>query len=199
LRVNGPDEAFTIVEAVVAAALLLATCIAISAVLSSATKADSAAGDRAGLEGVLASECQRLAVLPYSECDIEAGRTAGAPTPDSLVSEVFPWARPELNTDDRRFVDDVGGDAAGTFVSIVEADGIRTRRDAVFLADERDVARHLGVADLAGWDCTSGARPPASSLAVTVEVSARGRSVSRTMVLTALRPSVAPSPQPTAG
>ncbi len=92
-------------------------------------------------------------------------------------------------------MDDLGGDEAGTFVSIVDVGGVRVRRDAVFLADERDAAKHLGVADLVGWDCTSGARPPATSLAVTVDVSARGRSASRTMVFTALRPSLEPSPQ----
>jgi hypothetical protein len=197
--VSRREGAFTLVEAVVAASLLLATCVAISAVLSSAMKADGAVGDRDGLERILASECQRLAALPYYEAETEAGRPGGAPTPDSLVSEVFPWARPELNTHDRWFVDDVGGDAAGTFVSNVDTGSVRIRRDAAFIGDERDVAEHLGVADLAGWDSTSGGRPPATSLAVTVNVSARGRSVSRMVVFTALRPSLEPSPQSTAG
>ena len=191
--------AFTLVEAVIAASLLLATCVAISAVLGNAIKAEGAAGVRYGLESILTSECRRLAALPFFDGDTGEGRPVGAPTPDSLVSEVFPWARPELNTDHRWFVDDLGGDQAGTFVSTVDVGGVRVRRDAVFLADERDAAKHLGVADLVGWDCASGARPPATILAVTVDVSARGGSVSRTMVFTALRPSFEPSPQATAG
>ena len=193
------DRAFTLVEAVVAAALLLATCVAISAVLSAATKADGAAGDRDDLERILTSECQRLEALPYSGGDAVGPRPPGAPTLDSLVSEVFPWARPELNTGDRWYVDDVGSDEAGTFVSSVDLGGFRVRRDAVFLADERDPAGRLGVAEFVGWDCASGARPPATTLSVTVNVSARGRSVSRTLVLTALRPSLEPSPEASAG
>jgi hypothetical protein len=199
VRVSCRQGAFTLVEVVVAASLLLATCIAISAVLSNATKAERAEGARARLESILTSECRRLAALPFFDGDSSDTRPAGAPTPDSLVSEVFPWARPELDTDDRWFVDELGGDEAGTFVSTADAGGFQVRRDAVFLADERDSARHLGVADLAGWDCASGARPPATTLSVTVDVSARGRSASRTMVLTALRPSFEPSPQASAG
>jgi len=193
------QRAFTLVEAAVAASLLLATCLAVSAVLGTATKADGAARARDGLEAILTGECRRLAALPYFDDGAGSGTPVGSPVPASLLSEVFPWARPELDTGDRWFVDDLGGDDAGTFVSTVEVGGVRVRRDAVFLVDERDAARHLGVADLDGWDCTSGARPPATSLAVTVDVSARGRSVSRTMVFTALRPSFEPSPQVSAG
>jgi hypothetical protein len=198
MRVRSRQRAFTLVETVIAATLLLATCVAISAVLGNATKAEGAAGACDGLESILTSECRRLAALPFFDGDTGEGRPIGAPTPDSLVSEVFPWARPERDTGDRWFVDDVGDDCAGTFVSTVDVGGVRVRRDAVFLADERDAARHLGVADLVGWDCTSGARPPATSLAVKVDVSARGRSVSTTMVFTALRPSIEPSPQASA-
>jgi hypothetical protein len=197
--VNLRERAFTLVEAVIAAALLLSTCLAISAVLGSATKAEGAAGARDGLESILTSECRRLAALPFFEGDTGDGRPVGVPTPDSLVSEVYPWARPGLDTDHRWYVDDLGGDQAGTFVSTVDVGGVRVRRDAVFLADERDAARRLGVPDLVGWDCASGARPPATCLAVTVDVSARGRSTSRTMVFTALRPSFEPSPQASAG
>jgi len=193
------QRAFTLVEAVIAASLLLTTCLAVSAVLSNALRAEGAAGARDGLESILTGECRRLAALPFFDGDAGNVGPVGAPTPDSLVSEVFPWARPELDTDDRWFVDDVGGDKAGTFVSTVDVGGVRVRRDAVFLADERDAARHLGVADLAGWDCASGARPPATTLAVTLDVSARGRSASKTMVFTALRPSFEPSPQASAG
>lgn len=196
MRVRCREGAFTLVEVVVAASLLLATCLAISAVLGNATKVEGAAGARDGLESMLTSECRRLAALPFFDGD---GRPVGAPAPDSLVSEVFPWARPELDTDHCWFMDDLGGDEAGTFVSIVDVGGVRVRRDAVFLADERDATKHLDVADLVGWDCTSGARPPATSLAVTVDVSARGRSASRTMVFTALRPSLEPSSQASAG
>jgi len=197
--VSSRQGAFTLVEAVIAATLLMATCLAVTAVLSNATKAEGAAGARDRLEVALTSECRRLAVLPYFDGGFEDGRPVGAPTPDSLVAEVFPWARPELDTDHRWFVHDAGDDDAGTFVSTVDVGGFRVRRAAVFLADERDAARHLGVADLVGWDCASGARPPATNLAVTVDVSARGRSVSRTVVFTALRPSFEPSPQASAG
>ena len=192
------ERAFTLVEAVIAACLLLATCLAISAVLSNATKAEGTAVARDGLESILTSECRRLAALPYFHGDTVDGRPFGAPTSDSLVSEIFPWARPGLDTDDRWFVGDLAGDEAGTFVSTVDVGGVRVRRDAVFLADESDAATRLGPADLVGWNCASGARPPATNLAVTVDVSARGRSASRTMVFTALRPSFEPSPQASA-
>jgi len=197
--VNCRQRAFTLVEAAVAASLLLATCLAVSTVLGTATKADGAARARDGLESILTGECRRLAALPYFDGSTGRERSIGSPALHSLLSEVFPWTRPELDTGERWFVDDLGGDDPGTFVSIVEVGGVRVRRDAVFLADERDAARHLGVADLVGWDCTSGARPPATSLAVTVDVSARGRSAARTLVFTALRPSFEPSPQVSAG
>jgi hypothetical protein len=199
VRVISRRGAFTLVEVTIAASLLLATCLAISAVLGTVTKAEDAAGARDGLELILTSECRRLAALPYFHGDSGEQWPVGALSPDSLVAEVFPWARPELDTVDRWFVDDLGDADAGTFVTTVDVGGVRLRRRAVFLADERDATGHLGVADLVGWDCVSGARPPATSLAVTVDVSARGRSVSRTMVFSALRPSFEPSPQPAAG
>ena len=186
-------------EAVITTSLLMATCLAISALLSNATKAEGAAGTRQGLELILTSECRRLAALPYFDGDSDAGRPVGAPPPDSLVAEVFPWARPELDTDDRWFVDAVGDADAGSFVSMIDVGGVRVRREAAFLADERDDAKHLGVADLAGWDCASGARPPATTLVITVEAGARGQSVYRTMAFTALRPSIEPCPQASAG
>ena len=182
-----------LVEAVVAAALLLATCVAISSVLSGALKADRSADHRDRLEQVLTSECQRLAALPYFASNAGAGRPPGAAAPDSLVAEVFPWARTALNTDDAYFVDASADAEAGTFVTTFEADGVSVQRRAAFVADERDESRRVGAAVLAGWDCTTATRPPATSLAIRIVAIAGGRSASRVLVLTALRPSVEPS------
>ena len=185
-----PQTGFTILEVVIAASLLLATCIATSGVLSSATRADGAAELGTHLQGVLASECERLAALPFSADD---GTANGDSAPMSLVSEAFPFARPELNTDLGYFVDAPGDVDAGTFVSVAVNGPVRIRREAVFASGDGDEQGHLGSADLAGWDCTSVARPPATTLRISVQVSERGQSAARTLVLSALRPTVDPS------
>jgi hypothetical protein len=111
---------------------------------------------------------------------------------------VFPFARPELNTDAAYFVD-ASGDNAGTFVSIRVLGSASVRRAAMFMAGVGDESRRLGPADLGGWDCASGAQPPAATLSVLVQVSERGRTVARTMVLGALRPKVEASGPAVAG
>jgi hypothetical protein len=195
VRVVRPQAGFTILEAVIAAALLLATCVATSGVVSSATKADGAADLRDRLEAALTRECERLAALPFSSADDGVAGSGEGASAGSLVSEVFPFARPELDTERAYIVDSPGDDDAGTFVSISDAGDVRVRREAVFVRGDGDRPGHVGPADLVGWDCASAARPPATTLAVTVEVSARGRSAIRTLVLSALRPTVAPSGQ----
>ena len=195
MRVVRPQAGFTILEAVVAAALLLATCVATSGVLSGATKADGAADLRDRLEAALTRECERLAALPFSSADDGAARPGEGVAAGSLVSEVFPFARPELDTERAYFIDSSGGEDAGVFVSIKDAGAVRVRREAVFVPGDGDQSNHLGPADLVGWDCSSADQPPATTLTVTIEVSERGHSAARTLVLSALRPTVAPSGQ----
>lgn len=194
MRVVQRQAGFTILEAVIAASLLLATCAATSGLVNNATRADGAAGLGTHLQEVLAGECERLAALPFSGGDVGDARASGGAAA-SLVSDVFPFARPELDTDVAYFVDSSAGDEAGMFVSIVRRGSVRVRREAVFVSGDGDEPGHLGPADLAGWDCTSVPQTPTTTLRITVRVSDRGQSVSRTLVLSALRPEVDPSPQ----
>lgn len=190
MRVTRPRAGFTILEVAVAASLLLATCVATTTVLSSATRADGAAELREHLRTILNGECQRLAALPFVQVDHGAESTGGTPAADSLVADVFPIARPELNTDARYFVGSSGGDKAGTFVSIRALGSAEIRTEAVFVAGDGSEPGHLGPSDLGGWDCASGAQPPAAILEISVQVSERGRTVARTTVLSALRPTI---------
>lgn len=192
---TGRQSGFTIIEAVIAASILLATCVAISAVLSGATRAAGAAAHSDRLVQVLTSECQRLAALPYFRSNAAAGRPDGAPAPASLVSGVFPWAHPELNTDGAYYVDASGGDEAGTFATTVTEGEVTVRRRAVFLKGDGVNPQRVGPDKLARWDCTSDAWPPASTLEISVEVSRKGHTASRLLLLSALRPSVEPSAQ----
>lgn len=187
------QRGFTIIEAVTAASILLATCVAISGVLSGATKAASVAAHSDHLEQVLESECQRLAALPYFRSNVAAGRPGGSPALPSLVSEVFPWARTELNTGVAHYVDASSGDEAGTFATTFEEHDVTVRLRAAFVRDDGVDPRHLGAEELAGWDCTSGAWPPSSALEISIEVSRQGHAASRLLVLSALRPSLEPS------
>jgi len=194
--VRAEQQGFTIVETVVAAAILLATCVGVSSVLSSALKADASVGRRDRLEEVLAAECQRLAALPYFEQGAGAGVAGGDPARDCLVADVFPWARSDWNTEDAFYLGASSNDPAGTFVTTRRVGEVAVRRRAVFRADERDESVGLGPGQLYGWDCAMSARPPATTLAIEVEATTGGRTASRTLLLTALRPSVEPSAPP---
>jgi hypothetical protein len=192
VRLVRPQAGFTILEAVIAAALLLATCVATSGVVSGATRADGAADLRDRLETALTGECERLAALPFQSVDDAASQAGEGAAAGSLVSEVFPFARPELDSERAYYVGDSGGDDAGTFVSISDVGDVRVRREAVFASGDGDQPGHLGPAELIGWDCALAGQPPATTLVVTVEVSERGHSATRTLILGALRPTVAP-------
>ncbi len=189
------QRGFTIIEAVTAASILLATCVAISAVLSGATKAASAAAHSDRLAQVLTSECQRLAALPYFRSNAAAGRPDGSPALPSLVSEVFPWARTELNTGSAHYMDVSGGDEAGTFATTVAEDDVTVRLSAAFVGGDGVDPQRLGTDELTGWDCTSDAWPPSSTLEISIDVSRQGHTASRLLVLSALRPSLEPFAQ----
>jgi hypothetical protein len=198
MRMTHPRAGFTIVEAVVAAALLLATCVAVSRVLDGSIRAEASARHRVRLEEVLTSECQRLAGLPFFVESAGAGVADGPSAPDSLVAEVFPRGLSAQNSDDAFYVGTSGGDEAGTFVTRSRVGEVTLSRHAVFLEDERDGAALVSSTEVDCWDCTTGAELPATCLAVTIQAAGWGRSLSRTVLLTALRPKVEPSAAPLA-
>jgi hypothetical protein len=180
---------FSLIEAVVAVAILGMACVAVSGALSAVLKAESSLERRRHLEAVLAAEGERLAALPYYRRADGAQRPA---SPPSLLGEVFPHALPAGNVPEAYYADGSGAAAAGTFVSDVLADDLTVHRVSRFVAVASAGVEPVSLEALAAWAVWSDAVPPAGLIEVELQASWRGLAVERRLVFSALPPSVGP-------
>ena len=189
MHLSARQGGFSLLEAVVAVAILGLACVAVSGVLSTALRAERSLERRRHLEAVLAAEGERLAALPYYRRADGPQRPA---IPVSLLGEVFPHASPACNTPEAFYADGSGAAPAGTFVSAVLDGDITVQRVSRFV-----VASPAGldpVAEaLSAWAVWSGTLPPAGLIEVELQASWRGLVLERRLVLSALPPRVAAS------
>jgi len=181
---------FSLIEAVVAVAILGMACVAVSGVLSTTLKAERSLERRRHVEAVLAAEGERLAALPYYRRAAGAQRPA---SPPSLLGDVFPHALPAWNVPVASYADGSSAAAAGTFVSDVLADDLTVTRVARFVAVMPAGLEPVAVDALSAWAVWSDALPPASLIEIELQASWRGLVVERHVVLSALPPTVAAS------
>ena len=181
---------FSLIEAVVAVAILGLACVAVSGVLSTALHAERSVERRRHLEAVLAAEGERLAALPYY-------RRADGPqwpaSPASLLAEVFPHASPAWNLPVASYADGSGASPAGTFVSNVLADDLSVRRVSRFVAVSPTGLEPVALDALSAWAIWSDAAPPAGLIEIELQASWRGLAVERRLVFSAVPPLVAAS------
>jgi hypothetical protein len=177
---------FSLIEATVAVGLLALGCVAITVVLHVSLRAQARDRARCAVTQALDAETARLRALPFFA-------RAGGPGegPSSLVAEVFPHARPWLNSDGAWF--QAADGPGGAFVSVAEVGGLRIRRTARFVRETAGGREPLDLVDEHGWAVWDGVRPPAIIIVVRLDVlEATTATGTRELVLSGLRAPFAP-------
>jgi type II secretory pathway pseudopilin PulG len=192
---RGGTSGFSLVEAVVAGALLLLTCVSVSTLLTAALRAEGATQRRSALEVALAAERERLAALPYYR-PVTTPEEVAAGTAPSLVGEVFPHALAAYNTASGSYRASGDGGEPGSFESTGVSEGVRVTRTARFLQRWPGSPRTLGPADLDGWAAWHGDPPPGGALAIRLTAEAGGRQAVCVITVSADRVRAEPSAAP---
>jgi hypothetical protein len=181
---------FSLIEAVVAVALLAAGCSSLTLALSAVLRAQTAGASRQRAEAALEDEARRLAALPYF-APADASGPAG-----SLLAEVFPHASTGLNTGSASYEPEGGPAGAARFVSETTVAGLRLRRTARFCGVAGEARTCLRAADLTGWTVASAAAPPAAALEIDLEVVGAAHPAAAHLLVTAARATFAAGPRP---
>jgi prepilin-type N-terminal cleavage/methylation domain-containing protein len=184
------NRAFSLVEVMVAATVLLLTAAAVSGVVSASLRARGVEVGRAQLEQALQAELSTLAALPYAEpVAPPPGKGYDPASVRCLVQAVFPHAgaAPDLP---QAFFTPGAATAPGEFTIVTTTTWGTLRTTAVF------VCWHDGwvpVADdqLSGWAAWRQQVPPAPALRLTIEACGGSRSTKLTTVLCGDGPRVA--------
>jgi hypothetical protein len=196
---GGAADGFSLLEAVVAAALLLITVTGVTMCVAGVSGAGARLEERMDRDRALRRVSERLSVLPFcAGSPAQAGAATGDPAGD-LVTAVFPHSRPAQNTSAAFYVATGGDDTApaGSFVTLLTEDGVVVTCVARFATGPGEPA--LGPGDLDGWDVATGGLPPASSLAVTLTVEGDSRGVILFRSAMAEAPVAGPPATPGAG
>ncbi len=181
MRVSARTGGFSLIEAAVAAAVLALGCLASAGVLEVTLRAEAASRQRSEARRLLDAEAARLGALPFY---LVADGPGGGPS--SLLGDVFPHARRELNGDAGVFGDDSG---TAVFRSEVATEGGPLRRTARLVCEGDGSSRSVLEAEIAGYAVWYDACPPALSVDVTLELPSRERGTAvRTLRLQAFRP-----------
>ena len=190
MRVGGRAGGFSLIEVVIATALLLMAVVSVSATVSQAARTESVVTVRTQAQEALDAEVQHLSALPYFVRTVAADGVGDGAGSD--VEELFPHALPARNTPDAYYCADAAAADYGAFISVVVRDDITIRRTARFVSGL--VPGSACDPDcLYAWSVWSADAPPAPALRVTLTVAGPGAGSGRSVVLTALRPSVEPS------
>ena len=190
MHVSARRGGFSLIEAVVAVAILSLACVAVSGVLSTTLRGERSLERRHHVEAVLAAEGERLAALPYYRRADGPERPA---SPASLLGEVFPHASPACNVPEACYSDGSSAAPAGTFMSDVPADDLIVHRLSRFVAVAPAGLEPLPLEALSAWAVWSDALPPAGLIEIELQASWRGLLVQRRLVLSAAPPFIAPA------
>jgi type II secretory pathway pseudopilin PulG len=190
MHLSARGDGFSLIEAVIAVAILGLACVAVSGVLSATLHAERSLERRRHLEAVLAAEGERLAALPYY-CRAEG--VARPASPASLMGEVFPHASPACNAPEAYYADGSGVATTGTFISDIPVDDLTVHRVSRFVTVSPAGLEPVAPEALSAWAVWSDAVPPAGLIEVELQASWRGIVVERCLVLSAVPPTVAPS------
>jgi hypothetical protein len=188
LRGVAKRSGFSLIEATVAATILLATCLTAGVVLRTALDAGRLIDRRAALNEVLAAERVRLAVLPYyAFAPVPAGGSSWDPGASSLLAQVFPHALASRNTAAAFYQEDEG---SATFVTQRTLQGVEVRCEACFLRWTGTDWTVLPAAAVAGWAIWQSRALPAAMVEVHLTAFDGTLSSSMQVRLGATRPTV---------
>ena len=187
---------FTLLEAVMAAGLVLLTVTAVTACVVTVSRAGARLERRMDADRAACQVAERLRTLPFCAHSYPQATATGGRASD-LVAAVFPHADLARNTASARYALVAGdeGESAGSFVTLSVEDGVQVTCVARFLAGPGGSV--LGPESLGGWDAESASAPPSGTLSVVLGVPGGGRPVEfvRSALLTppiSVRTTVAP-------
>ena len=155
---------FSLIEALVAAAILLATCLTASAILANALGAGRLSDRRAGVDDALASERARLASLPYyAPAAAPVDGVSWDPDASSLLAQVFPHALTGANTAVAAYRAEGEG---AVFVTQRTLRGVDIRCEARFLRWTATGWTALPAESVAQWAIWLSATLPAAAIEI---------------------------------
>ncbi len=157
---------FSLIEAVVAGAMLLMTVIAVTICVVVASANEVREVKARDVERAVQQVGERLRRLPFCAAAYPASGASPGPAAGDLVAAAFPHADVLRNDAQARYVGSAtaDGDEAGSFVSVFTEDDIVIRCIAHFL--RRVDGPALQPADLTGWDMAYSAAPPGAALSI---------------------------------
>ena len=159
------NRGMTLIEAVVATAVVMVVVIAASRAVACVEAATAGAGGRAAAETAVSATIAELRSLPFTAY---AGAGPAAP---GAVSRVFPHAGAGPDSPDAFFAPEAReGCPAGTFFTREPAAGGRMTIAATFVAATAAGWQPVPAARLAGFDVRRAAQLPSSALLVRVSV-----------------------------
>ena len=157
---------FSLIEAVVAGAMLLMTVIAVTICVVVASANEVREVKARDVDRAVQQVGERLRRLPFCAAAYPASGVSAGTAAGDLVAAVFPHADVLRNDAQARYVGSAtaDGDEAGSFVSVFTEDDIVIRCIAHFL--RRVDGPALQPADLTGWDMAYSAAPPGAALSI---------------------------------
>lgn len=189
MQVSRSRRGFSLIEALVAVAVLLATCLAVSTSLTVALRADQQVERRAELEEILGSESARLASLPFRRTTAApVTSVAWSPDPRSLLGEVFPHALAEDSSGGAYHVKG----SVGVFVTRRVLEGVEIVSEARFVRRGDAGWMPVPATSMQGWSVWGTQPPPAATVDLRLTTTQGSATASAQMILGALRTRVDP-------
>lgn len=187
---------FSLVEALVAAAILLLATAGVTGVVTASLRAERTETIQQQLEQRVRTELARLSALPYV-----APAPAPAPEPQgydpaqarSLLQAVFPHALEAQNTLPA-FFSPASSSEPCTFTTVTEAAWGSLRVTCCFVSATAGEWRPMVATDVEGWAVWLDVVPPSAAVRVTIAAVEEGSGAHRaevSAVLDALRPRIA--------
>lgn len=172
----------TLIEVVVATAVVMVVVVAASNAIGAVNGANARAGSRGAAETAVATEIEELRSLPFATADPDR------PSAADVVSSVFPHADAGRDSPNATFAPEPrAGCPAGTFFTVKSVTAGRMTIAATFVVGTASGWAPVPGARLAGYDALRAIEVPSTALLVRVSVAwqagARTGAVARSAIL----------------
>jgi len=168
----------TLFEVIVATAIVLVTCVAVTTVTTTAARAGRQSDVVRRADEALLAEAARLRALPFfSRLPADWPVSHALPAP-SAVGELFPHADGSLNEGTPGYIG--AGAYSGAYRSMAVVTGAEVRRTTWMACCGAHGWRRLGAGTVDGWCAWSEELPPGEALVVLLEACGGGPTVSPT-------------------
>lgn len=162
------QRGFTLIECVVAAAVLLIGWTAVTGTLMASVRAVALEQGLSRGELLVTDRCECLRSLPFAVDRVPAGQDV----PQNIVDEVFPWAMTQRNRDDEFYSSQArAGHPPATFFTTDRVGGVELETAATFVSSTRSGWQPIGPGLVEGFQSDVGDEPPAEAIIVVVSAS----------------------------